>query len=51
MFKEFTEELLDLTVTEKGYGDAFFASAEDAGGGSSCSCSCSYLCISLCCTI
>ncbi len=25
MFKELTEELLDLTVTEKGYGNALYA--------------------------
>jgi hypothetical protein len=50
MFRELTEELLDLRVVEKGFGDALFATVEDEGG-SQCSCSCSYLCVSLCCTI
>lgn len=52
MFRELTEELFDLRITEKGYGLALYASDEDEGGGSACSsCSCSTLCISLCCTI
>jgi hypothetical protein len=51
VFRELTEELLDLRVTEKGYGLALYASEEDDGGTTCCSCSCSTLCISLCCTI
>ena len=52
MFHELTEELLDLKVVEKGFGDALYAtSADEGGGGGQCSCSCSYLCISLCCSI
>ena len=50
MFSELVDELLDLRVAEKGYGDALFASTDtDDGGGGGCSCSCSWLCISLCC--
>ncbi len=46
MFKELTEELLDLKVTEKGYRGALYAvKAPDP-----CSCSCSIaLCSSLLC--
>lgn len=52
MFRELADELLDLRVTEKGYGLALYAADEDPGGGGTCcSCSCSMLCISLCCTI
>jgi hypothetical protein len=51
MFRELTEELLDLKVVEKGFGDALFATVEPETGGGQCSCSCSYLCISLCCSI
>jgi hypothetical protein len=43
-FAELTEDLLDLTVVEKGVGNAIFA-ADDPGGASS---SCTY-CSSLCC--
>lgn len=50
VFRELTEELLDLRVVEKGFGDALYATVEDEGG-SPCSCSCSYGCISLCCSI
>jgi len=46
VFTELTEELLDLTATVKGAGDALYASERDEGGG--CSCSCSW---SLCCTV
>jgi hypothetical protein len=49
VFRELVEELLDLRVSEKGFGDAFFATTDDPGDGGSCSCSCSWLCISLCC--
>ena len=35
MFKELTEELLDLTVREKGYRSALYALNVDC-----CSCSC-----------
>jgi hypothetical protein len=51
VFKELTHELLDLRVTEKGYGDALYASADDGDPGCNSSCSCSWLCLSLCCTI
>jgi hypothetical protein len=52
MFRELTQELFDLRITEKGFGLALYANEEDDGGGSACSsCSCSTLCISLCCTI
>jgi len=52
VFREITEELLDLRLTEKGFAAAFYASQED-GGGDPCSTSCSSsgLCVSLCCTI
>ncbi len=37
MFAKLSEELLDLTVREKGYRHALYAStAPGAGGGSSC---------------
>ena len=39
MFKELTEELLDLTATEKGYGNAMYA-VIDGDLCSCCSCSC-----------
>jgi hypothetical protein len=35
MFKELTDELLDLTVTTKGYRGALYAAAQ-----LSCSCTC-----------
>ena len=50
MFTELTDELLDLTITEKGYRDALYAMGS-AEGGCKSSWSCSWLCISLCCTI
>jgi hypothetical protein len=51
MFRELTDEFLDLRLTEKGYGSALYANEEEDGGGTCCSSSCSTLCISLCCTI
>ena len=45
MFQKLTDELLDLTITEKGFRDALYAMADDDGAGCS---SCSW---SLCCTI
>lgn len=33
MFKELTEELLDLKVNVRGYGAAVYAANEDGGGG------------------
>ena len=51
MFRQLTDEFLDLRLTEKGYGSALYANEEDDGGGTCCSCSSSTLCISLCCTI
>jgi hypothetical protein len=48
MFTELTEELLDLTITEKGYGRALYA-ANDEGGGGTCSGICSVVvCTFLC---
>ena len=47
MFGELTQELLDLEITEKGFGLALYAAEEDEGC-SACSCSCTW---SLCCTI
>jgi hypothetical protein len=50
MFHEFDDdELLDLNVTEKGVGNALFASTEAQGGGGGGSSSCS-LSSSLCCS-
>ena len=47
MFRELTQELLDLTITEKGFGAALYAvTADEESGCSSCS-----SCWSLCCTI
>jgi len=48
MISDVLEELLDLEVTSKGYGGAFYAVVEDGGGGGNCSCSCA-LCAVLCC--
>jgi len=45
-FAELTEELLDLTVVEKGVGKAIYANEDSGGGG--CGSSCTY-CSSLCC--
>jgi len=47
MFATLTEELLDLTATEKGVGLAAYATVEDPGGCCSNSCSiilCCFLC-------
>jgi hypothetical protein len=46
MFKELTEELLDLTVAEKGYRNAFYASVNPGGACSACCtcCHCLFLC-------
>jgi hypothetical protein len=43
------DELLDLTVTEKGYGNALFADNVETGGGGGSSSSCT-LSSSLCCS-
>ena len=51
MFRELTDELLDLKIVEKGYRSALYAVTDIEDGGGGCSCSCSWLCISLCCTI
>ena len=52
MLDDVLTELLDLTVTEKGYGNALYASNDDgggcSGGGCCCSLGCFELCISLC---
>jgi hypothetical protein len=46
MFHELTEDLLDLRVTEKGYGSAMYAAKQDEPGCSNCGLCCS---IVLCC--
>ncbi len=53
MFNELTEELLDLSATEKGYRGALYAVAEEGGGCSGLTiCSsiilCCYLCTHIC---
>lgn len=40
MFKELTEELLDLRVNVRGYGAAVYAASEDGGGGVIACCCC-----------
>lgn len=40
MFKELTEELLDLRADVRGYGAAVYAANEDGGGGNACCCCC-----------
>ena len=40
MFKELTEELLDLQAVVRGYGAAVYAANEDGGGGNACCCCC-----------
>ena len=40
MFKELTEELLDLRVNVRGYGSAVYAASEDSGGGVIACCCC-----------
>jgi hypothetical protein len=45
MFEELTEELLDLSATEKGCGLARYASNDTGGGGGG---GCSSLCIVIC---
>ncbi|HZT14459.1 MAG TPA: hypothetical protein VFA19_00800 [Gaiellaceae bacterium] len=44
-----SDDLLDLTVTEKGYGNALLASNEETGGGGGSSSSCTAS-SSLCCS-
>jgi hypothetical protein len=41
MFQELTDELLELTMTEKGYRAAMYGSMDDGGGSSGGSCTCS----------
>ena len=48
MFRELTEELLDLTISEKGVGAALYAMTRDPDESGCSSCS---SCWSLCCTI
>ena len=49
MFATLTEELLDLTATERGVGLAAYASADDPGGCGGCSSVCSIIvCCFLC---
>lgn len=43
MFSELTEELLDLTVVDKGYGNALFAHVLTGGG--ACSACCTTCCV------
>lgn len=40
MFKELTEELLDLRVNVRGYGATVYAASEDGGGGVIACCCC-----------
>ena len=48
VFEELTQELLDLTATEKGYRCAMYAAVEGEQGCSSCSgCSTTILCCSI----
>lgn len=44
-----SDDLLDLTVTEKGYGNALFADTTETGGGGGSSSSCTAS-SSLCCS-
>lgn len=47
MFDTLTDELLDLTATEKGVGLAVYAAVDDPGGCCSAACSivvCCFLC-------
>jgi hypothetical protein len=48
MFASLTDELLDLTATEKGVGAALYAAADEPGCCSS-GCSCNGCSILLCC--
>ena len=48
MFDELSQELLDLTVTEKGYRGAMYASNEDTPPGCSSLCCSFVLCCFLC---
>ena len=49
MFHELTDELLELTVTEKGYRAAVYGNVVGSDGCSgSCSCSSSLTCCCLC---
>jgi hypothetical protein len=48
-FTKLTEELLDLTVTEKGVGNALYAQNDEGCACGACSSSCT-LCSSLCCS-
>ena len=52
MFSELTDELLDLTATEKGYHGAWYAADDEGGGGGGrCACCCLTTCeINLCCS-
>jgi hypothetical protein len=43
MFKELTDELLELTATQQGYRKAYLAQSGGGRGGSLC-CSCSCCC-------
>lgn len=49
MFKELTDELLELTMTEKGYRAAVYGAFDDgcsSGGSSTCSSSLTTCCLS-----
>jgi hypothetical protein len=48
LFNELTQELLDLTVTEKGVGLAVYAAADDPCSSSSALCCCWDLCCHIC---
>jgi hypothetical protein len=44
VFTELTQELLDLTVTEKGTGEALYAATDDPCSSSTVLCCCTDLC-------
>ena len=48
MFTELTEELLDLTATEKGFGGALFAVNDEPACSSSCGTCSIVLCTFIC---
>ena len=51
MFAQLTDDLLDLTVREKGYGGAPYANAQDEPGCSSSTQWCVTLCTTILCSL